>query len=357
MYRRLTLSISRIILCACFMASPPQARGDSLAPLPEVLSNNAVASLHLGGKTYIASFAGISQGLSHADIHARTFVLRSDQDEWRQAPDVPGGAGRLASVAIPVGELMYVFGGYTVDTDGAETSTPWVHAFDPVAMEFAELAPMPVPVDDAVAVSYQDRYIYVVSGWHDFGNVNLVQVFDTETNRWAQATPLPGNALFGHAGGIAGNQMLYCDGVAVQAQSSGPREFVASAECFTGTIDTDNFRRIDWRPIDPHPGKPRYRMAATGIESAGTIVFVGGSDNPYNFNGIGYNGIPSEPCSSILSFDLHDRLWTEIAGDQTASMDHRGLIYADSEWYTVGGMLSRQAVTAKVLSHNVHPDK
>ena len=39
---------------------------------------------------------------------------------------------------------------------------------------------MPVPVDDSVALSYKERYIYLISGWHNDGNVNLVQVYDTK---------------------------------------------------------------------------------------------------------------------------------------------------------------------------------
>ena len=68
-------------------------------------------------------------------------------------------------------------------------SMRWVHAFDPLGGEFKERASMPVPVDDAIAVVYQDRYIYLISGWHDFGNVNLVQQYDVIADSWSQATP------------------------------------------------------------------------------------------------------------------------------------------------------------------------
>ena len=49
-----------------------------------------------------------------------------------------------------------------------------------------------MPVEDAVLLVYLDRYIYLVSGWHDLGNVNLVQVLDTANGTWQQATPWPG---------------------------------------------------------------------------------------------------------------------------------------------------------------------
>lgn len=340
-----------VTACACLAVSAASAAEDAIPPLPEAVSNNAVASLQLGNTSFLASFSGISKGLTHADIHARTFVFRSDRTEWQRAPDVPGGAGRLASVAIGVGERMYVFGGYTVDGDGDEVSSPWVHAFDPVNMQFTEMPSMPVPVDDAVAVSFKDRYIYLISGWHDYGNVNLVQVFDTETNNWTQATPIPGNSLFGHAGGIVRNQLMFCDGVTIRSSKSGPREFVASDECFLGAINDDNHRRIDWHPVDAHPGRARYRMAAVGNSATNTIVFVGGSDNPYNFNGIGYDGALSGPSATTLAFDLSNRTWARFESSSTPSMDHRGLARFENNWYTVGGMLNHQSVTGRVVSH------
>jgi hypothetical protein len=42
---------------------------------------------------------------------------------------------------------------------------------------------MPVPVDDDISLPYQSRYIYLISGWHNDGNVNLVQLYDTKTNQ------------------------------------------------------------------------------------------------------------------------------------------------------------------------------
>jgi hypothetical protein len=251
-----------------------------------------------------------------------------------------------------VGELAYVFGGYTLAADGAEVSTPWVHSFDPVTSTFTELAPMPIPVDDAVSVSYANRYIYLISGWHDLGNVNLVQRYDTQTDIWVQATPLPGNSLFGHAGGIVGSKMLYCDGVTVLAHSDRPRSFVASEDCYLGQINANDSRRIDWRAVAAHPGAPRYRMAAAGISKLNAVVFLGGSENPYNYNGIGYDGAPSEPVRSAMIFDLSSHRWRMPILQGTPSMDHRGLVPLADLWVTVGGMRPEQSVTDAVVGYD-----
>ncbi|MGI9234429.1 MAG: galactose oxidase, partial [Woeseiaceae bacterium] len=217
--------------------------------------------------------------------------------------------------------------------------------------EFEELEPMPVPVDDAVAVTYQDRYIYLISGWHDLGNVNLVQRYDTQTDSWLQATPTPGRGVFGHSGGIVGNTIVYCDGVAVLPHADRRREFVANNECFLGEISSKDARGIDWRKLPSHQGPPRYRMAAAGIDSLGSVLFVGGSENPYNYNGIGYNGEPSQPEAALLRYDLGSRSWSTLSVDAAASMDHRGLVRFGGGWVTVGGMLADQHVTNRVVAY------
>lgn len=327
---------------------------EQVATLPAPTTNNGVTSLTIGNTQFIISFAGLGEGRNHVDTHARTYVFSDTNPEWIEGPAVPGGVGRLAATAASAGELAYVFGGYTVAEDGTEVSTPWVHSFDPSTLQFTELSPMPVPVDDAVSVTYANRYIYLISGWHDLGNVNLVQQYDTATDIWAQATPIPGQSLFGHAGGIVVDTMAFCDGVTVRASPDGPRDFISSSECFMGAIDADDSRRIDWRPLMPHPGSPRYRMAAAGIAAANSVLFIGGSENPYNYNGIGYDGVPSEPAPHGLLLNLESRRWQVIEQNNPASMDHRGLVPFLGRWLTVGGMQSGQRVSAAVVEYSLH---
>ena len=324
-----------------------------LPALPAPVTNNAVASVRIGRREYIVSFNGLGAAKTHADTLASTFVYDSRSKRWQEAAPVPGGVGRLASVAASAGKLVYVFGGYTVDAEGAEVSTPWTYAFNPRKREFEERAAMPVPVDDAVAVTFADRFIYLISGWHDLGNVNLVQRYDTETDSWDQATPTPGPAVFGHAGGIVGNTIVYCEGGAIEAHDDRSRDFVAVPDCYLGLIDDEDSRRIDWRTVRYHPGLPRYRMAAAGIAPVNSVLFIGGSDNPYNYNGIGYNGEPSEPVAAALLFDIDEQGWQVIDVEGFATMDHRGLAAFKGQWVTVGGMAAEQRVTDRVVSYRL----
>ena len=353
--KRLPLLILVCIVGACVSAEDGAHNilAENIAALPMPVSNNAVTSVTREDRQYVVSFAGLGRGRGHEDTLSVTLVLDSASGRWRESAPLPGRVGRLASVAASVGELAYVFGGYTVAEDGSEVSTPWVHAFDPVTEEFFDLRPMPVPVDDAVSVTYLDRYIYLISGWHDLGNVNLVQRYDTSTDTWVQATPISGSALFGHAGGIVGNKIVYCDGVVLRPHADRRRDFVASDECFIGTIDEQDSRRIDWRRLDPHPGLPRYRMAAAGIDSLGAVLFIGGSENPYNYDGIGYNGEPAEPASDALVLDLSSLSWRVVPISTPPTMDHRGLVPFGDRWLTVGGMLAGQEVTDQVVGYTV----
>ncbi len=344
--------LSVCALAACTHNLPETAATTSLPSLPQPVANNAVAAVNTAKGQYLVTFLGLGAGKTHADISAHAYALAPDAPRWHALPPPPG-TGRLAATAVAVGETVYLIGGYTVAADGSEKSIETVHAVDVIAGTYRELPPMPVPVDDALSVVYQKRYVYLISGWHDTGNVNLVQVLDTHTQRWFQSTPFPGAPVFGHAGGISGNELVVCDGVRIQT-TAGRRVFAAQRACYHGRIDPENLQRIDWTTLPHFPGKALYRAAAAGAQ--GQVVFAGGSDNPYNFSGVGYNGVPSAPSDAIHVFDLPTRQWRAGGRLQSATMDHRGLLQkADGRWVIVGGMRDRQVVSDQVTGFALLP--
>ena len=307
-------------------------------PLPTPHANNAVAALGAGPGRRIYSFNGLRAGKSFRDTSREAWVFEGAAGRWRRLPDLPAAGGRLASVAVALGEAIYIFGGYTVAEDGAEVSTPEVFRFDPNMEDYRRLADMPVPVDDAVAFAYAGRYIYLVSGWHDTGNVNLVQVYDAALNRWFRATDYPGPAVFGHSGGAVGQRFVIADGVAVIGETAGRRRFGAVDDVWLGEIDVADPAKIAWRALPPHPNGPLYRMAAMGDAERGRIVFAGGADNPYNYNGVGYDGAPARPSDRIFAYDLDAERWVDLGRRARATMDHRGLIRIDAAYATIGGL-------------------
>ncbi len=348
-YSRLTIYLVLLVLVSCGDATPSIST-DRLPPLPEPATNNAVAAVDLDDGTALFSFLGLGAAKTWEDTKAGALMLRPGAGEWVELGQVPG-PGRLASVAVAVSDKVYIFGGYTVAADGSEVSVPEVYALDTGTLEYTRRMSMPVPVDDAVAFAYADRYIYLVSGWHNSGNVNLVQVYDTALNNWFQATPHPGSAVFGHAGGIAGKTLVICDGVRIVVRQDESRSFEATSECYRGEIDDTDLARMDWYSIPPHPGPARYRVAATGIQhNSSEIVFAGGTDNPYNYDGIGYDGNTSEPAPQVFSWLVAERRWKMYGSLDTPSMDHRGLLTVGDQFVIVAGMRAGQEVSGEVVT-------
>lgn len=316
--------------------------------LPVKISNNAVASAQIDGIWHLFTFLGLEEGKTFEDVSDFAARYNVELGSWEVVPGVPDGIGRLASSAQFVNGHIYIFGGYTVAEDGSEVSTEQVFKYDPIANTYEQVADMLLPVEDAVSLVYQDRYVYLISGWNNTNNVSNVQVYDTETNSWEHATPYAGPPVFGHAGGIVGNTMILSDGVQAIVDE-GERIFKMSPGSIRGEIDAEDPTVINWTRIKQHPGKARYRMAAIGVESpVEMVVFVGGSPNPYNYNGIGYNLKPSFPDSTVFAYRLDTNEWVELGNQPTPSMDHRGIAKAGDEYYIIGGMIGDQQVTDQV---------
>jgi N-acetylneuraminic acid mutarotase len=314
--------------------------------LPVPVSNNAVAEITVDNVQYVMSFMGIGPGKTYQDISRQAWLWTSESGEWIKFPDVPVDRGRLASVAVGMQDHILLFGGYTVSKDGTEVSTPEVFMIDPREQTYERLADMPVPVDDTVALPYAGRYVFLVSGWHDVGNVGEVQRYDTLEDSWTAATAFPGVTVFGHAGGIVGNTLIVVGGVGVIAETDGQREFGAIDQAYKGTINPANPDEIEWQALPPTLGTNRYRMAATGDARDNRVFFAGGTERPYNYSGIGYDGEPAEPTGAAFAFDLKEDRWIHFDQlDRPPSMDHRGLLrLPDGALITIGGMGTNQQV-------------
>jgi N-acetylneuraminic acid mutarotase len=317
-----------------------------VTPLPMPVANNATASLLLPMGPVLFSFLGLDTTKAFSGITQRAFAYEVDADRWRELSPVPGPEGRLAATAVGFGGRILLFGGYTVDAEGGEVSAPDLDIFDPQTDAWLEGEPFPLPVDDAVSGVWRDSLVFVVSGWSQRDNVDAVQIYDPADDRWGAATPIPGPPVFGHAGAILGDAIVYCDGVRID-RSHDPG-FVMAEACYRGDIHPADPARIDWRQLSRHPGPARYRMAAAALPDAGLVVFAGGTDNPYNYDGVGYDGVPSEPSALAFAYDVANDSWIELADKVTATMDHRDLAVAGNSLYVIGGMTRGQRVTARV---------
>ncbi|MDT8409437.1 MAG: hypothetical protein RQ741_07540 [Wenzhouxiangellaceae bacterium] len=324
-------------------------------PLPEPRSNNPVAVLEDDKGALWFTGLGLAPGKTRRDLRADGWIYREGIDEqWQAVPPLPefeGLAGRLGSHAVVVDGAIYVIGGYTVAEDHVERSTPGVYRLE-IAPEpaWTRVSRMPVPVDDSVALVYRDRYVYLVSGWSNSGNVNLVQVWDSRNNTWQQAEPWPGKPVFGHAGGITGNRMAICGGAYVDYPADGPRRFLESDQCWLASIRQDDIGRLDWKPLAPMPGGPRYRAGAVGLTHGGEqrVVFAGGADRPYNYDGQGYDGEAADAFESVVSVDTETGQWHCHEPMPEPGMDYRGLIARADSLVLVGGMDRQRNVDSRI---------
>jgi len=311
-------------------------------PLPEPRANLTTAAVSVDGRWSLVAALGLEAGRTWRDVTASAFLYDPAAGRWRKLPDVPG-PGRLAGTARAWRGKLFIYGGYTVAEDGSERSVPNVDVLDVRAAAWTRAADIPVPTDDAVSGLWRDSLVYLVSGWHDRDNVRDVQVHDLSADRWLGATPIPGPPVFGHAGAVARDVIVYIDGVRVDRD---PRRFVLEASSWRGDIDPTDPTRVTWRRIADHPGPPLYRAAAGAWGD--WVIFAGGTDNPYNYSGVGYDTRPAEPRTGVFAYNVRTGEWRELEPLPVAVMDHRGLVIAGDRAYLIGGMEAGQTVTRLV---------
>jgi N-acetylneuraminic acid mutarotase len=328
-------------LCAVLLTAGDESK---IPPMPNAVTLNAVASLKNGIEVY--SLMGVGSKKAWNDISNKLYVLRFKSGKWEQGREVPGVAGRLAASAIGAKGQVFVFGGYVVDGEGNELTVGDVNSYFPDAHRWYRAADVPVPVDSAVIGVTHDRYIYLVGGRSKNGPVNNVQVYDAEKNTWSQATPFPGAPVFGHAGGVTDETIVYVDGA--KKDPAGGKNYVASDECWTGKIDHKDPNKIEWKKIPAHPGTARFGIiaGATGHE----VLFSGGATTPHDYKFLDAEGKQAEISPITFSLDLHGNHWETITPDTfDVRSDGRGIVFTPLGPLIVGGTLKNSAVSARVL--------
>jgi len=344
--KKLSAFLFLLIFCRPLLA----ANKTDIGPLPDPVSNNAVASIRRHGGLWLFSFMGIGPKKTWDAITPASYALNPDSYSWAPIHPVPGLAARLGAVAAGAGDRVYVMGGYVVDPQGREMVVPDVGEYEIVGDRWLRGQDMPVPVRDSVAGVYRDRYIYLIGGRSNGVLVPNVQVYDREKKKWSQATPIAGTPVFGHAGALVDDTIVYVDGAVPNPAGNMPR-YVATNECWMGKIDHKDPAKIQWTKLPSHPGAARYRIAGGGSERDEMAYFSGGTDNPYDYNGVGYDGKPAEPSTVTFAFNLRSGKW-ETLNENTPNptMDHHGLLVTYDELVVVGGMEKGQKVTARTTT-------
>jgi N-acetylneuraminic acid mutarotase len=332
-----------LTLCAVLLLAADQPK---IPPMPVAVTGNAVAALKNGLEVY--SLMGIGAKKTWDDITNKVYVLHLQGAKWSEGRPVPGVAGRLGASAVGVKGQIFVFGGYVVDGQGTELTVGDVNSYAPDIKRWYRGEDIPVPVASAVIGLNHDRYIYLVGGRSKNGPVNNVQVYDLEKNTWSQATPLPGTPVFGHAGGLADDALVYVDGAKKGPADGAP--YVASDECWLGKIDHKDPNKIEWTKLPPHPGPGRFGIVAGAREKDRRICFSGGTVGPHNYKGLNSEGKPVEISSVTFDYDVKGNRWETITEDTfDVRADSGGILATPIGPMILGGTLKNQAVTARAM--------
>jgi N-acetylneuraminic acid mutarotase len=329
------------VLSAVLLLAADQSK---IPPMPSAVSSNAVASLKNGIEIY--SIMGVGTKKTWDDVTNKLYVLRFKSGKWTEERAVPGVAGRLGASAAGAKSQIFVFGGYTVDGEGNEFTVGDGNSYSPEDHHWYRAADIPVPVDNAVVGVTHDRYIYLVGGRSKNGPVNNVQLYDAEKNTWSQATPFPGTPVFGHAGGLTDETIIFVDGA--KKDPAGGKNYVASEECWMGKIDHKDPEKIEWSKLPAHPGPGRFGIVAGGGDRK--VLFSGGTTTPHNFKFLDSEGKQAEISPVTFAFDLHGNRWETITEDTyDVRSDGRGIVFTPLGPLILGGTLKNSAVSARVL--------
>jgi N-acetylneuraminic acid mutarotase len=336
-----------LLMAALLLAVTAAGAEEQYQPLPVPLTNNAVAAVRINGQLLVYSLMGLGAKKGWSSVSNAAYGLNVRYDKWTPIRPAPG-AGRLGTAAVGAAEQIFLFGGYVVDPSGLEKIVPDLSIYEPGGLRWHDGPDMPVAVRDAVAGVYRDRYIYVVGGLAVSGPTNQVQIYDAAEKKWLQGTVSPGAPVFGHAGTVVGDTIVYLDG-AEKNPAGGKMGYVASDECWLGKIDHHDPRKIEWKKLPPHPGGAHYRIGAGGAEKEDRVYFAGGSDTVYDYTGVDPDGRLAEPSPVIFAFNLKSNTWETIQENyQNPTMDHHGLVVTPEGLIVVGGMAKGQKVVGTV---------
>lgn len=221
----LTVTIILVLLVAAFLAVAKPAIGDVLvedswvtvASLPKPYSYGISGAAALDGKIYFIGegicecydpdanawttvtpptlYTGGAVAACQNKIYVigdPTQVYDPSTGTWENRTALPSTIiGYKANV---VDDKIYVISGgkpafYTI-TDPSEAT----YVYDPETDSWSELAPIPTPVQGYASAVLNNK-IYIIGGGTATSMLenatNIVQIFDTETNRWTNDTPIP----------------------------------------------------------------------------------------------------------------------------------------------------------------------
>lgn len=177
-------------------AVPVRYVWQKITPLPAPRVYAAAATL--GDTLYLVGGATAPQGPEVTNTLWR-YQAGEARAGWQTLASLPGPA-RAGHAAVGCAGMIFVFGGYYFDAQGNLVTLADAYRYLPERNHWDRLADPPSAVEGWTAVAYQERYILLLGGYRKVagaaegtveGFVSDVVVYDTRTNRYSFATPLP----------------------------------------------------------------------------------------------------------------------------------------------------------------------
>lgn len=322
-----------------------------LAPIPERVANNAVCGAVINSQEYVYTFGGIDSSKTHSGIHNRCYKYDVGAANWLALPDLPSSPTRIAAGATVIDSIAYIIGGYHVFANGSEQSSNLVHRLDLNADTFlVNGANLPKATDDHIQCAYKDSLIFIVTGWSQTANIPDVQIYNPALDTWLIGTSVPNTHYyksFGASGTILGDTLYYFGGARMG------NNFPITNLIRKGYINPDSITDIEWTIDTISTSLVGYRMASTKVDDK--LLWIGGSDQTYNYNGIAYQGnVPVEPNNRVLEYWPKNNSW-DTSFHSMINMDLRGIASFNCNLYLVGGMASNQKVSEACVKISCKP--
>jgi N-acetylneuraminic acid mutarotase len=298
--RRGSLSIALTVLGAVLLASPSAAAGTNATTIGSwhrvasmLHARSAHAVVTLGDRVYAIAGSGAT-----GPVHE---IERFDGKKWAVETSLPG-EGLNAPVAVALGGLIYVIGGFEGLTN---VPTADVEVYDPATGQWRKAAPLPAPHGGHAAVVL-DGKVHVFGGGNSRSTIADHSVYDPATDSWTEAAPLP--RAEGSPAVVVFRDRIYSIG-----GRSGSSDF--------GAVDIYNPATDTW-------GKgPRIGPRGT----AGAVVYRGAI---YLFGG--ESQARGKTLDDVLRLDPKTNAWRRVNHMPTARNYARAVVFKDAV-YVVGG--------------------
>jgi N-acetylneuraminic acid mutarotase len=231
----------------------------SVAPVPQGVHHSAAASYD--GKIYL-----VGGFISREWIPTnQLFIYDPIKDQWTEGKSMPTPRGALN--ALFVNGTLYAMGGHTGDR-----TLNINEAYDPITNKWISKASMPTARNHAASAA-ADNKIYVVGGrTHGITarvNVNVNEMYDTQTDKWTAAEPMTSNRS-GIAAAPINNSFFVFGGEDLIKTYGNNEEY-----------DTQDGRWISQEPMPT----PRHGLTAVSVDDR--IFVIGGGPKPgYSVSGV-----------------------------------------------------------------------